>query len=337
MKQKKEELLDYIRQHLKDYLPENYKNCELETKTIIKTNDTERTAICISIEKDNGAVAPCIYLEEILDIYERTSQVHDRSQLDDKDFHNICRKAADVFQAACVETETMDISGFLDFENVKDKLKVCICDPERNEKMLSGIPHDRNGDFAQYYIVDNYPIKNCSIKITENMINQWGTSKEEIRKIAMENLTHDIQFMNVSEMVSMLNPNEIELPLVPLYVLTNKENKLGAGVMMNPDIQSMIAEKLQGDYYALPSSIHEFLIVPEKEAMPISEMEEIVREVNKNEVSELDYLSEHVQHYSAHAHILENALQYEKNVQRNPERYGKKQDLLIRQNPVPTW
>lgn len=336
MEQKKEELLDYIKKHLQDYLPEKYKSCKLETQTVLKANDTELTAICLAIEREGGNIAPCIYLEELMESYRNGLQIHDMAELDERDFHSICLKAADVFQTAIVDAETLDMEALLDFENIKDKLKVCICDPERNEKMLRGIVHDRNGDFAQYYTIQNYPMKECSIKITENIINQWGISKDEVRKIAMENLTHDMQFMNISEMISKINPIDMELPTVPLYILTNNENKFGSGLIMNPDIQSMIAEKLQGDYYVLPSSIHEVLIIPEAEAMSVEEMAEMVKIVNEKEVSEQDYLSEHVQHYSAYAHILENAFQYEKNIQRGSKKYGRKPDLLVRETLAPT-
>lgn len=92
---------------------------------------------------------------------------------------------------------------------------------------------------------------------------------------------------------------------------------------MNPDIQDMIAKKLNGDYYVLPSSRHEVILLPEEDAMPLEEMTELVQSVNRSEVSEEDFLSDQVQHYSAYAHVLENAGQYVRNVEKNPEKYGK--------------
>ncbi len=41
---------------------------------------------------------------------------------------------------------------------------------------------------------------------------------------------------------------------------------------MREDVQQMVAEKLGGDYYILPSSVHETLILPKSENMSFSEI-----------------------------------------------------------------
>ena len=46
-----------------------------------------------------------------------------------------------------------------------------------------------------------------------------------------------------------------------------------------------IAEKVGGDFFVLPSSIHELLIVPKQEGMELSELEAMVQEVNATQVS----------------------------------------------------
>ena len=46
-----------------------------------------------------------------------------------------------------------------------------------------------------------------------------------------------------------------------------------------------IAEKVGGDFFVLPSSIHELLIVPKQEGMGLSELEAMVQEVNATQVS----------------------------------------------------
>ena len=45
MEQKKEELLAYICQHIKEYVPEKYQDCDLDTRTVVRANDRKMTGI----------------------------------------------------------------------------------------------------------------------------------------------------------------------------------------------------------------------------------------------------------------------------------------------------
>ena len=43
----------------------------------------------------------------------------------------------------------------------------------------------------------------------------------------------------------------------PFYILTNEQKIDGAGVLFYPGVQELVAEKMNGDYFVLPSSVHE--------------------------------------------------------------------------------
>ena len=323
MEQKKDELLAYICQHIKEYVPEKYQDCDVDARTVMKTNDKKLTGISLAVKKGDGSsIAPCVYLEDLLDAYLKVKDTQDVTMLEEKDYRKICLRTGEIFRGALQEAEQMSIGHFLDFEEMKDKIQVHVCDAEKNQKMLSGVVHERQGDLAQYYVVAEYPMKNSSIKITDGIMEQWGTTREEIRRAAMENAKRNMVFLSIGELMNRMSPGCVISP-VPMYILTSVDNKFGAGGIMNPDIQDMIAKKLKGDYYVLPSSRHEVILLPEEDAMPLEEMTELVRFVNRSEVSEEDFLSDKVQHYSAYAHVLENAGQYVKNAERNPEKYGK--------------
>ena len=66
-----------------------------------------------------------------------------------------------------------------------------------------------------------------------------------------------------------------------------------------------------GDYYVLPSSIHETLIVPDTGLHDVNELEAMVKEVNETQVAPDEILSDKVQHYDNKEHILENARTFE--------------------------
>ena len=71
------------------------------------------------------------------------------------------------------------------------------------------------------------------------------------------------------------------------------------------------AETLGGDFFVLPSSVHEVLLIPDDGSMELSYLEQMVRDVNQQEVAPEERLSDNVFHYDSEAHIFENAHTFE--------------------------
>lgn len=80
----------------------------------------------------------------------------------------------------------------------------------------------------------------------------------------------------------------------PMILLTTNELANGAGILLNKYVLSAIKKKL-GDYYILPSSIHELLIVP---AHMMSQLDatEMVRGANADAVTDDVYLADRAFH-----------------------------------------
>lgn len=79
-----------------------------------------------------------------------------------------------------------------------------------------------------------------------------------------------------------------------MILLTTNELANGAGILLNKYILSAIKEKL-GDYYILPSSIHELLIVP-AHMMSILDATEMVHGANADAVTDDVYLADRAFH-----------------------------------------
>src|SRR5699024_7535782 len=82
-----------------------------------------------------------------------------------------------------------------------------------------------------------------------------------------------------------------------MYVLTNRMRSYGAACIAYPYIPGMIGETLGSDYYILPSSVHEVMIVPACGGLDGEELEEMVREINATQVAEEEVLSDHIYYY----------------------------------------
>ena len=93
---------------------------------------------------------------------------------------------------------------------------------------------------------------------------------------------------------------ELELPEKDkMYVLSNKLKNYGAACIAYPYILDMLAGVLKENFYVLPSSVHEVIIVPESSRIRQSELERMVREINETQVPEEEILSNHAYFYYA--------------------------------------
>ena len=71
----------------------------------------------------------------------------------------------------------------------------------------------------------------------------------------------------------------------------------GAAVLLYPEMPKLIYETLGGNYYLLPSSVHEFLVVPEERGIKPEELKKIVREVNETQLEREDFLSDEIYYF----------------------------------------
>jgi len=83
----------------------------------------------------------------------------------------------------------------------------------------------------------------------------------------------------------------------PMYVVSNTQRIYGAAVILYEGVLEAFAKKIGGDFYILPSSIHETLFIPANTGIEQEELLKMVREVNEKEVSPDEELSDHVYRY----------------------------------------
>ena len=149
-------------------------------------------------------------------------------------------------------------------------------------------------------------------KITKEQL--WNAAKENTKRL----LPAECFGMNfaVYELLSRSTPGEhdrenllrrtwhiheeLELPEKDkMYVLSNKLKNYGAACIAYPYILDMLAGVLKENFYVLPSSVHEVIIVPESSQIRQSELERMVREINETQVPEEEILSNHAYFYYA--------------------------------------
>jgi UDP-3-O-acyl-N-acetylglucosamine deacetylase len=83
-----------------------------------------------------------------------------------------------------------------------------------------------------------------------------------------------------------------------VYVLTNTSGIDGAAEILQEEIRHKIADTI-GDFFVLPSSLHEVIIIPKSNRDTPEELACIVQEVNETQVSPEERLSNHIYEYSS--------------------------------------
>ena len=180
----------------------------------------------------------------------------------------------------------------------------------------------------------------ATIIITDNLMDGYGITLEELHDQALQNMDtlqpHSFKGMNetVAEMIAvdiareqnvgMDEAKEMAMQMMPdipdtMFVLTNDTKVNGAAAILNDDIRQEIAEKV-GDFYMLPSSIHETLIIPKDAGMEFKELEQMVQEVNQTQVAPGERLSDHVYEYDAKEHELFRSDQAEERSKQKEEK-----------------
>lgn len=124
--------------------------------------------------------------------------------------------------------------------------------------------------------------------ITKREMDERGISAKELEKIATEeNCAYTLMPLN-----AVANDCENDSGA---FILSSRDIVFGASVIACKKVRDSLAKRFGENLYILPSSIHELIIIPEKEedesAKTLSDM---VRCVNRTVLKEEDFLSDHV-------------------------------------------
>ena len=201
----------------------------------------------------------------------------------------------------------------LNYDKVKDKLIVELVGADRNDEMLKEVPHTMVEDIAAIYKVrlESDESHQTTMAITNELLEKFGVDVQQLHQDALENAAQisPAKVLSMSEVLGI--PPEMSLGGPEIIVVTTENQIKGAGALLYPDVMDQIAEKTGGDFFVLPSSVHEVLALPDYGNITSSEMQAIVMAVNGTEVEPEDQLSDHVYHFDAKEHVFELAEKFE--------------------------
>lgn len=293
--------------NLKEELGEDY---TVLSKSVRKNNGVIATGIIAKKEGQN--VSPIIYID---DFY--------KEGITEEEIKEVADILYNDFRGTNFE-KAIDLSDFSVFEKAKKRLAFKLISAEKNSELLQKVPHRRFYNLAVvfYYIVPEItPDGSATILIRDSHMKQWGIRLKELYAAAFENapvlLPGVIDSMEkimldilagdsgkeisgedwIKELKAQIAEGICEQK-IPMFVLTNRRKLYGAACMLYPGLICEFAEKMKQDFYILPSSVHEVILVPACVDADNKTLKEIVADINRTEVAEGEILSDSVYYYS---------------------------------------
>ncbi len=274
--------------------------------SVVKNNGMEKTGMIL--ESDEYNIAPAIYLEEFFEQYQKGMSI-DR----------IVNEILEFYEKVKVE-EDYDVSQLSLYENVKKKVAFKLVNTEKNQQMLKEVPHIPLLDLSIvfYILVDVDEKGSATIQIRNEHIENWNVNVEQLYKDAKLNVKCLIpaRLMCMQHVIEKLcdiskweEKDLLKAKFPPenkefMYILTNSIHQFGAAVLAYPNILEMASRIISEDFYLLPSSIHEVILIPKSKSPDLKDLNEMINEVNETQVQEEEVLSDHAYYYEKNTHTL---------------------------------
>ena len=250
-------------------------------------------------------IAPTIYLDPYYEEYE-----------DGVTFQDIYDQILSVYQKNR-PTDNVNVRFFTDYENVRTKIAYKLIHRQRNEALLHSVPYRPFLDLAIvfYCLVDLGGSQGSgTILIHHSHLKYWGITEDALFELAEKNTPRLLRqsLRDIYDVIDNLGkavPSEHN-HLFPresmicdradpaMYILSNSENLFGASCLLYHGLLAKYAKQLNTDFYILPSSVHEVILVPTSEQYDICQMSEMVASVNASALLPEEILSDHAYYYS---------------------------------------
>lgn len=276
---------ELIVKRVEEFLPPVFVNYRAEISTVRKVNEKKDTLLLIPGEHEDIAAMPNIYLDEM---YEEFKECQDLEKI----LQTIA--ALVVHYTGRISAEELE----LDFNKKKDFIVMNLINTEKNQELLKTIPHKDVMDLSIIYriIMGQEDHGMATVMVNNTIMTEMGITETELNELAYRNTAKmfPVEIFKLSEL---------------MYVMTNEAKIHGATTMMYKEAVNLLAEKIGGSFYIIPSSIHEVIAVPEKDANP-KRLIKMLEEGNRVCGPKSEILSNSIYHYDKEAERFTVAASY---------------------------
>lgn len=255
--------------------------------TARKNNGVMRTGLMIRDEEIN--ISPAIYLEEY---YEKFR--------DGDSMEEIIGDILRVYDRVKFR-ESWNYKYPREYEEVRGRIVFRLINRNANREFLKDVPYVPYLDLAIvfYVLVEVNIYGMASMPVENGHMENWRITLKELYDHAKENtprlLPADFQTVQAA-LEEMIYKRESEKKDF-MYVLSNRIRSFGAAAMLYKDQLANIGRLLRENYYVIPSSVHEVLIIAESEVPCKELLDDMIQEINEEYIEQEEILSGHAYYY----------------------------------------
>ena len=303
------EIMDFCQKVKKNLAEEIGEEMTLSVKQITKNNGVVLHGITVS--KDGMNISPNIYMDGLYAAYE-----------EGETFRAVMDKVRRIYKESKPEA-SVDMSFFLEYEKMKEKVVFKAVGYARNKELLRQIPHILFLDMALvfYCHVPQKELDSATILVYNSHLKMWGVTKERLywdaqkntprilpaRILSMEEMMKEICSVDEIGEGTMEDMEQTAEGNAPdsgfgkggrMFVLGNEKKLFGAAAMFYRDTIEEFSDEMGKSIFILPSSVHEVILVPDDGLQEPEELWKMVCEINETQVEPEDVLTDSVYYFS---------------------------------------
>lgn len=245
----------------------------VELHTAMKNNGTIRKGLMIARKGVN--VSPAIYLEEFYEQYQKG-----------KSLSLLAETIRQLYEQVKVQS-SYPCENIFSYEKIKENIVYKVIRHQSNEALLEEVPYEKFLDLAVvcYVLLETTQFGNATLLVRNEHLKEWGVKKEDVFQAAKENTPR-------------LLPMRFEKLTNFMFVLTNQIQNQGACAIRYPDALKKAWEIIGENFFVIPSSIHEMILIPESYGLNRMQLKIMTEEINEEEVENEEVLSDSIYYYS---------------------------------------
>lgn len=254
---------------VKKYMSENHPGYEVSLQNVTKVN--RECVEMIAVSNKDTHEGPAIDVKELWDDTNRRGM----------SYEEMSREVMKRLDLTLKEVPEVVLDDLIDF---KSRVILTLINTEKNQNMLSHVPHRAYYEFSIVYrfIAHEDEEATTSGIVTNEMLEKAGYTEEELYKFAYENTRKDVVISRIFGM----------------YVLTTKRGMYGAASILFPEMIKEIADHCGCDLYLMPSSTCEWTAVPVRTISGgAADVNRMICEANSVAVEEEEILGERCYYY----------------------------------------
>ena len=292
-------------EQVKDRLQEQFPYMDVSIRSVEKLQGESYTGISIAPAGSNAGA---------------TMNLHSQYDLlqEGTPMEIIIRRIENLANDAVEQIPQVDTGVLGDYGQMKDRLIMQAVPTDQNRALLATTPHREMEDLSIVYRfqLDHQARGDATILVTNQMLENYGITAEQLIADAAVSAPqrNPLSIRSMAQVMAemsggMFEPEDIGAPALLVATVPGAVN--GAGVLGYPDFFKEATELIGGDFFILPSSVHEVLLLADDGTARAAELNAMVSSINASEVMPEDRLSDEAYHYDVKAQVFEKATSYE--------------------------